>query len=181
MDGGLWPQNSTFSSAGVVLTSALQLGSCPSSFAMALLEKAFPPTYLYSLKISPLPVKTWVCHLGLRPSVITDLNCSRGNKTKQRGVCTLLLPAFHLQAPGETSSRARSRGGGWRTSEQQNPQHCSRTQPCSLHSEEQLWDTRLSCNISWDTVGRLRFMQMGQRHQPEEFCGSGNSNFQEMG
>lgn len=54
--------------------------------------------------------------------------------------------------------------------------HCSRTQPCSLHSEEQLWDTRLSFNISWDTVERLRFMQMGQ---PGEFCGSGDSNFRD--
>lgn len=77
MDRGLWPQTSTFPPTGVVLIPHPSAGILQSSCAMALLEKAFPSTCLHSLEISPLPIKMWVCRLGL------ELFQREQNKTKR--------------------------------------------------------------------------------------------------
>lgn len=133
----------------------LQLGSCQNSCAMALLEKAFPSCF-YSLKIFPLPIKNEFVSLASHlQSSLLELSQRKQNRTK-RGQSTAapsLSPAGTRRNQLSSQEEQRRRMKNIWTAETTT----AATQPCSLHSEEQLWDIRLSFNISWDTVERLRF------------------------
>lgn len=181
MDSGLWPQSSAFSPADVVPIHYSATGILSEQLCNGIAEKK--PFHLptYNLWASPLSLLKHVfCQLGLRPSDKYQMTRSVPEERKQnkkRGLYILLAPAFHLEAPAmrDARSQARSKEGGWRMTEL----ITNAAEPSPVHStisEEWLHCETQDSALTFPEIrrrGLLRFIQMGQRHQPEEICDSG--------
>lgn len=187
MDSGLWPQSSAFSPAGVVPIPYSATGILSrAAMQWYCWKNAFTSTHLQSRSISPplSLLKYGFCQLGPRPSDKYRMTRSvpeEKNKTKQKeGSIHIASPSL---SPGGTrnercqiSSQEQKRRvkNIWMTESMTNaaepsPVHSTISEEW-LHCETQ--DSALTFpEIPWR--GLLRFIQMGQRHQPEEICDSG--------
>lgn len=179
MDSGLWPPNLPFSPAGVVLTPWPAAGILSEQLCNGIAGKSLSIHLLLFLKISPLPFKP--VGLSAWPQTFNhhwlELFQRKQNQTK-RGLST----AAPSLSPAGTRRKQLSRA------EEEDEEHLNSrinhhwAAPSPVHSTlRSSCDTQDSALTFPEILWRGSDSCRSQRHQPEEMCGSGDNNFQEMG
>lgn len=184
MDSGLWPPSSTSSPAEAELIPCNWDSVRAAMQRHCWKKRAFLSSHLQSLSISPLPIKT-SGFVSLAPDLQTNikwLDLFQRTQTKMRGLYTLLASALHLEAPRMRHQEPRRRVKSiWATESITNAAEPSPV-PSTIGEEQLRRETQDSAltfpEIPWR--GLFRFIEMGQRPQPEEICDSGDSDLQEL-